>query len=574
MRLWALIRPGHAIGLLALMLLSSLSEGIGLLMLVPLLHLLQNGADRSGGVGQAFYTLFQSLGIPVSVAGLLGVFVLLVGVRSAVQYLREVRAAHFQHELVDRLRQTCFAAFLHSEWRWLVGGRSSDHASLLLADIARIGVGLNFALSLLASAATLLAYLGAALFLSWPVTLLAVTSGAALLALLAGQRRHALTLGHELGMANRAIQADVQESLAGMKLSKILGNERRHLDRFMAVMATLRERQMRFVASSSAIRALFHVAGAALLAVFLFAGVNVWQTPAPELLTLVLVFARTIPLFMNMQQQYHHCLHAYPALREVDALLESCRLAAEPDDDGPPSPWLLRTAIELHSVSLCHAGRDRPALEGVSITLPVNTTTALIGPSGAGKSSLADVLMGLLLPDVGEVCVDGQPLTGGTRMHWRRSVAYVPQENFLFHDSIRQNLLWGRADASEADLRTALHQAAAEFVFDLPQGLDTVVGDGGVRLSGGERQRLALARALLKRPALLILDEATSALDVDNERRIRDAIEKLHGGLTVVIIGHRLATLEHADQVVALEKGCVVAQGDWRAVEAYLRREI
>jgi ATP-binding cassette subfamily C protein len=189
-----------------------------------------------------------------------------------------------------------------------------------------------------------------------------------------------------------------------------------------------------------------------------------------------------------------------------------------------------------------------------------------MGPSGAGKSTLADVLMGLLTLDSGGLRVDGTEISGHRRMAWRRSVAYVPQEVFLFHDSIRNNLAWGKQDASEADMVAALGRAAAEFVFDLPNGLDTVVGDGGVRLSGGERQRIALARALLKKPSLIILDEATSALDMDNEARVRRAIEGLHGDLTVVIIGHRLPTLEHADQVVRLDQGRIAACGTWDAV--------
>lgn len=141
----------------------------------------------------------------------------------------------------------------------------------------------------------------------------------------------------------------------------------------------------------------------------------------------------------------------------------------------------------------------------------------------------------------------------------------------MFNDTIRHNLLWGEPEASDADLRLALTHAAADFALHLPDGLDTIVGDGGIRLSGGERQRLALARALLKRPSLLILDEATSALDLENEARVREAIENLHGGLTVVIIGHRLPTLEHADQVVVLEQGRIDAQGDWTDIKAARR---
>jgi ATP-binding cassette subfamily C protein len=218
-------------------------------------------------------------------------------------------------------------------------------------------------------------------------------------------------------------------------------------------------------------------------------------------------------------------------------------------------------------VTIAYESRDTPALNQVSVTFPAKTTTAIMGASGAGKSTLADVVMGLLAPDQGEVRVDGIRLSDAERMRWRHSVAYVPQEVFLFHESIRNNLLWGNANATQNDMQRVLQMAAAEFVFNLPQGLDTVVGDGGVRLSGGERQRIALARALLKHPSLLILDEATSALDVDNEARVRDAIEKLHGDLTMIIIGHRLPTLEHADQVIVLEAGRIVQQGSWQDIQ-------
>jgi ATP-binding cassette subfamily C protein len=191
--------------------------------------------------------------------------------------------------------------------------------------------------------------------------------------------------------------------------------------------------------------------------------------------------------------------------------------------------------------------------------------TAIVGPSGAGKSTLADLMMGLLAPDEGVVLIDALPLSGKHLHAWRRSVGYVPQENFLFHDTIRTNLQWAKSDATESEMRRALESAAAlDFVTALPSGLDTVVGDRGVRLSGGERQRIALARALLRNPNLLLLDEATSSLDSENERRIQQAVERLHGDITVVVIAHRLSTVSRADQVVLLDEGKVVETGTWQ----------
>lgn len=558
------------LGLLVLMVLASLSEGVGIVLLVPLLDLLQSGKSASNPLVAGLWTVMTGLGLSRSAGGLLVAFVLLVCLRAIVQYAREVLGSSIQHQLVDQLRYRCFTALLGAEWRWVAAGRMSDHANLLLQDVSRVGVGLNFGMSLLATLATMAAYLLAAFSLSWQMTMLALISGGLILGLLSGQRRQALRMGHSMGAANRSMQGNVQESLAGIKLAKILGNESRHLALFLEVIGRLRQQQLHFMATTSRSRALFQAGGAALLAGYLFLGLTVWQAPVPELLTLILVFGRLIPLFASAQQQYYQWLHALPALLETDRLLAQCEQAAEPSAASIQALGPVQTSICLEHVTVQYADRTKPALDDISICFPARTTTAIMGASGAGKSTLADVLMGLLVADKGRLQIDGEPVQGIERLRWRRSVAYVPQETFLFNDTIRNNLLWGNLQASDLDLRLALQRAAADFVFSLPQGLDTPVGDGGIRLSGGERQRLALARALLKKPSLLILDEATSALDKDNERRIRQAVESLHGDLTVVIIGHRLATLHHADQVLVLNEGRVKVLGSWEQVQGDL----
>lgn len=550
------------------MLLASLTEGVGILLLVPLLDLLSGHSAQ--GIGQMLWKIFDTLSIPQTIGGVLATFVVLVALRSAIQYGRDQLSVMVQHEIVDRLRMDCFAALMRVEWRWLINSRKSDQASLLLTDVSRVGNGLNFGLALLVTFFTLGAYLTAAVALSWQMTLFALVSGLLVLGLLSGQRRAALNLGQSMGQANRALQGYVQEALSGIKLSKILGNERTHLKYFAGTVAEVRNQHVTFASSTSASRALFQLGGAILLVAYLYIGLNFSQTPIPELLTLVLIFSRIIPLFISGQQQFHHCLHAIPAFKETQALLQACRVAAEPEMRST-SLWPVQQSISLDRVTVAYESRDTPALNQVSAIFPAKTTTAIMGASGAGKSTLADVVMGLLAPDQGEVRVDGILLSDAERMRWRHSVAYVPQEVFLFHESIRHNLLWGNAKATQDDMQRVLQMAAADFVFNLPQGLDTIVGDGGVRLSGGERQRIALARALLKHPSLLILDEATSALDVDNEARVRDAIEKLHGDLTVIIIGHRLPTLEYADQVIVLEAGRIVQQGAWHDIQNIVR---
>ena len=196
---------------------------------------------------------------------------------------------------------------------------------------------------------------------------------------------------------------------------------------------------------------------------------------------------------------------------------------------------------------------ERAALDAINLVIPAKQMVALLGPSGSGKSTLADLLGGLISPDSGTLSIDGAVLDAGVRRAWREQVAYVHQEPVLLAASLRDNLRWAVPKASDAALETALR--AAEFAFALPQGLDTLLGDGGRTLSGGERQRLMLARALLRRPTLLILDEATSALDPANEALIVQALERLKGTLTVVLIAHRGALSALADRTYRLDSG-------------------
>jgi len=563
-RLLATAPRGRLLLLLGLMVLSGISEGVGFLLLIPLLDLV--GSTPGDATAHGWNRALTSSGIPTTLPAVLTLFVLVVTARNVVQYARERLGTSLQFLFVDRLREQCVTALLKAEWRWIVGKRRADHASLLLTDVNRVGVGVNAAFALLAGSATMLASLAAALVVSWKFAALAVVSGGAVFLSLARQRRKALQLGRRIGESNRALHANVQHSLAGIKLAKVLGTERAHRDDILATSQGLRDHQLAFTAGASLSKAFFQTAGAVLLALYVYVGLTVWQVPMAELLMLVAVFARLLPMFAGLQQQAHLWLHSLPAFTEAERLLDECRRVEQPDGEASGPPLRPRDAIVLKDISLRYDGRRQTALRALSLRFPIGTTTAIVGASGAGKSTLADLLAGLLVPQSGTVEADGVALTGKARAQWRQVVAYVPQDLFLLNDTIRANLQWACPGASDAALRQALEKAAADFVFRLPEGLDTVVGDGAGRLSGGERQRIALARALLREPDILILDEATSALDIESEQRVQAALDALRGRMTIFIVGHRLLSLERADLVVALRDGAVVSQGPWLEV--------
>jgi len=199
----------------------------------------------------------------------------------------------------------------------------------------------------------------------------------------------------------------------------------------------------------------------------------------------------------------------------------------------------------------------------VSITIPAGKITAIVGPSGAGKSTLADLAMGLLVSDSGRLLLDDEELSPALIHAWRANIGYVAQDTVLFCDTIRANLQWAKPDATDLEMRDALSIAAADFVQDLPEGLETVVGERGSRFSQGERQRLALARAMLRKPSMLILDEATNNLDSENEHRVMESVAGLRNKLTILMVAHRLSALRLADLIYVLKDGEVVEHGSW-----------
>lgn len=220
----------------------------------------------------------------------------------------------------------------------------------------------------------------------------------------------------------------------------------------------------------------------------------------------------------------------------------------------------LKDGIELKNVSFQYPNADKCVLQNVNLKIRPNTSIALIGASGAGKTTLADIVLGILEPQSGQICVDGTDIRD-KMAEWHKSIGYIPQSIYLMDDTIRANVAFGVApeEIDDTALRQALKEAMlSDFVDSLPDGLDTMVGDRGVKLSGGQRQRIGIARALYGKPQILILDEATSALDNETEKEVMDAIDSLHGNRTLIIIAHRLSTIKNCDYIYEVSQGGII----------------
>ena len=534
---------------------AALTEGVGLVLLVPLLAGL---AGPGSAVAGPLAGAIADLGLGRNLPALLALFVVLVAARAALVMARNRAALTLELALVDGLRERAWQALLGADWRLLQGLRRSDQASLLITNLDRVGQGVNQLLLATTTVVTLLA-LGLAALAIYP--LFALAGGlAGLLVLLAyrGLRGQAARLGEALGAIWDRVHSAIGEALGALRSIKILGREAEAEAMVMTGFAELGAARQAYHTGQALGQFLLQTGGAAALALLVWLALAQGQLSAVTVLPLIAVFARALPLIGILQEAWQQWRHAAPALVAAEAQIAAMRAAAEAPLTPAAAPGLAREA-RFNRVTLHYAGQAEPALVEVSLAIPARQITALVGPSGAGKSTVADLLAGLLGPDGGAVTIDGTMLEGAAQRAWRAQVAYIDQDPLLLAASLRDNLYWAAPAANDAQVWAALEDAAAaDFVRGLPEGLDTRLGDGGRRLSGGERQRLMLARALLRDPQLLILDEATSALDADNEAAIAAALGRLRGRMTIVLIAHRGALLDLADQVIRLESGRVV----------------
>jgi len=560
-KLWR-FNPRGLLTLSVLTLLGGATESLGVLLLVPLLVVVGAADGAPSAISDTVESALSWASVPFTLEWILAVYVALISVRAAVGYARTMVGATLRLSFVDHLRFQLFDAIAHADWRFHVERRSTDISHTLMSDLGRISTGTTLAIDAFSRLVVTSAYVFVAFQLSVPITTAALLVAVLLGRLLWPQVSRSRQVGEmqtERGKRSFSSQA---EFLSGMKLAKSHGNEQRHVDLFQREMSSVREATVGFQQSSAITQGGFQVGTVIAVAGLVWVAVTQLEIPSAELLTLVVVVSRIAPAASGILRSLQGAANMLPAFENADRLLVEAQASAERLGE-PRSPMPLASGVQFENVSFSYGRETKSVLSDVSFHVPAKRTTALVGSSGAGKTTTADIILGLLRPTSGRLLIDGQPIDQFGLATWRAGLAYVPQEPFLFHDTLEANITWG-VDPSDGQLEDLIEAAAlSSVVVGLPDGVKTVVGDRGHRLSGGERQRVALARALMRQPTVLVLDEATSALDTENERLVQQAIDRLHGELTIVVIAHRLSTVRNADQIVVLEEGGVVESGTW-----------
>ncbi len=555
----------------ALMVAFSATEGFGILLLLPTLQAAglnlagQGSADR---YARLIESGFRAVGLTPTLGLLLLLFVALVAMRTIVARLQSVAMVSVEQQFTLRLRLRLYRAITNAEWLFICRNRASEFTHALTGELGRVEQAAYEILLITGDTVLTLLYCAIALRLSAAMTLLVIGCGALLALSLHGKTREIERAGELQSDHTGSLYAAAIEDLQNLKTTKATGTEERDYLNFTNSSIALVSANVAAMRKQASATAWFELGSAAITGAVLFAAIRILTVPPATILILLVLFARVMPRLMSAHQRWRSFVGLLPSFTKLGELEARCAAAAEPIAADIRAPEL-RREVRFHQVSFAYDPAHDRVLDRVDLVVPVGSIVALVGSSGAGKSTIVDLAMGLISPADGEISIDGVPLTKGAARRWRERVGYVAPDSFLFHDSIRSNLARACPDASEADIREALAVAAADrFVEALPDGLDTVIGDRGVTLSQGERQRIGLARAVLRRPQLLVLDEATNNIDSISEGRIMAALEHRRDRSTILLVAHRIASVKRANLIYVIEEGRVVECGDWNTLSA------
>lgn len=489
-------------------------------------------------------------------------------IRAAFNYLTQVYTELVQQKLVDRLRKRIFEQLQAVNLSYFAQVSSGELMNTLTSEIGKLKLAFAIAAFIITKLLALILYSALLFTISWQLTIISLALFGLIGIVLSRLNDRVRAKSIAVSEANGRFTSTALEFINGIRTVQAFATQNYERKRFYHASSEVVRMGMKATRESEVVRPLAEGLATTVLILMVILAITVFvrngTLQTASLLTFLFILFRLVPAIHEVNGSRVQLIASTGSIRNLRELL---RRDNKPYlRDGDRTFEKLNRAIEFCSVEFGY-DLDQPVLKDISLCIPKGKTTAIVGGSGAGKTTLVDLIPRFYDPSFGKILFDGQDARSFTIESLRQKMAIVSQDTFIFNTSVRENIAYGLEDITDQQIWQAAEQAnALTFILDLPEQFETVLGDRGVRLSGGQRQRLAIARALLRDPEILILDEATSALDSESERLIQQSLERLSQGRTVITIAHRLSTIVRADQVVVMEQGRIVEQGSYQTL--------
>ncbi len=545
----------------------ALFNGVGTTLIVPvILQIVGQPVDLTGAppIIKSIISPFDQVPENYRLAVMAGSIIFIIILKNLAGYIGSLVSSSLTRTLTSDMREAGLKLLLDIDIDYYTKMKVGDLINSLGGEISRAASAIGSVIRLIILAITILVFVALLLSISWQLTIATTI----LLTLVTLINQYAIyrsrDFGAQLSEMSKAYSISVLEMLNGIRLVKSTGNEDREYKRIQKLIRDREKADFQSQVNSEAITPVSEVTGIIALIFIVFLGRTLFadqiSSVSAVLITYLLLLLRLLPFISQLNTLRSSFANTASS---VDIVADFLRQDNKPFMGNGTIPY--EKLIEgVHFKHLCfsYPNHQNIVLQDVNLYLPRGTTLALVGSSGAGKSTMADLLPRFYNPTSGCITLDGIDLRDFDLKSVRKAMGIVSQDTFLFNDSVRNNIAYGRPEASDDEILTASKRANAyEFISKLPQGFDTQIGDRGVMLSGGQRQRLAIARALLQNPEILILDEATSALDTVSERLVQAALDELSRDRTTLVIAHRLSTVQKAHQIAVLDQGSVVEIG-------------
>lgn len=531
------------------LLTASFAETLGIGALLPLITIiLGNETGDDNALANMLFQIYEWANIKPSLINLLITIVAAISLKAAIVFQAMKYVSYVATDVTRDFRISLINKLMRAEWGYFSNLSIGKTSNTISSEAARAGHCYLLFGRTLAAFLQVGIYVIAAFLISWQVSLIAIAMGAFIALIAKTFIKMSRTAGQNLTLFMNDMLAQVNDSLIGIKPIKAMGQEDHYVGTLNKFATQVMQAQKKQALSNQLLQIIYEPLAVALLAVGLFYILTYTNTPIASVLLLAFLFYRLLNNTNLLQNFYQNMVQNEAA---VWGLINEIKKATDNKESlrTGKSPTL-KKKIAIKNISINYDNNIN-VFSNFSTNIPAQKISVLFGPSGSGKTSLIDAILGLKCINSGEILIDNTPLSDINIKEWRKMIGYVPQETFLFHDSIRQNVTLGNENYSAKDIKDALKKSdALEFVERMGNSIDSIVGERGGKLSGGQRQRIALARALLRKPRVLILDEATSGLDHKTELQILETLQKLSEKITVIMISHNPSILDYADHII------------------------